>query len=454
MDLHRKSFVSQGIQCFWSHSWRGNCFNKLLTLFVLYNGVPAICSGCFMAILAAILFVLLPEMPGPTRQELRSSPWCLCMGFSSTILLFLLWRPHQPVFFDRICINQKDKKLKMEAILSLSGMLKRSKEMLVLWDSTWTSRLWCLFELAAFMKSKDSNCNTQILTVQPTFIGPCFIAIFVMSFLGMLPITFWIYFFDAQWLMSLAGALFAMCLPPALVASKAFRSYFNSVDLLEHQLRTASLDEAHCSCCDCHHVSARGYQLMCDRMVVKGCVKMWFGSQEAFEKCLHSELLETLSWKLRYGVFTKKYCLAMTMPILWGFMDVFVSWAVNAWWALAVETLFFGLFVWSIWMPLTFEWFVYFARRFGPKGSTCFRDLLRSILVVLLAMPMVIIVTAIYVGHTFLAFNFYSMENRCWVKVWNMLCRCFIWWLYIYIGKVTIDRQRRPTNAWKPTILV
>lgn len=144
----------------------------------------------------------------------------------------------------------------------------------------------------------------------------------------------------------------------------------------------------------------------------------------------------------------------MTMPILWGFMDVFVSWAVNAWWALAVETLFFGLFVWSIWMPLTFEWFVYFARRFGPKGSTCFRDLLRSILVVLLAMPMVIIVTAIYVGHTFLAFNFYSMENRCWVKVWNMLCRCFIWWLYIYIGKVTIDRQRRPTNAWKPTILV
>lgn len=85
--------------------------------------------------------------------------------------------------------------------------------------------------------------------------------------------------------------------------------------------------------------------MICDRVVVKECIKIWFGNQEAFETCLHSEVLDTLSSKLRYGFFTKKYCLAMTMPILWAFMDISASWAAHAWWDFSVEWLLAGLTV-------------------------------------------------------------------------------------------------------------
>ena len=115
-----------------------------------------------------------------------------------TLLLFCFGRPKQEVFFDRICIHPGDEALKLDAIFSLAGILKESKdstkknqktrwtvtesqyhyyktchmcffssqtkrykrfdsiryqEMLVLWDQSWSSRLWCLFELAAFLKS-------------------------------------------------------------------------------------------------------------------------------------------------------------------------------------------------------------------------------------------------------------------------------------------------------------
>ena len=49
------------------------------------------------------------------------------------------------MFLDRICINQANKNMKTEAILSLAGLLRKSDTMLILWDPSWTTRLWCLF---------------------------------------------------------------------------------------------------------------------------------------------------------------------------------------------------------------------------------------------------------------------------------------------------------------------
>lgn len=409
VDLHQQSFVSHRIRRFWSHSWHGDRFKKYLTVLVLYKGTPAIFVGSFMALLPMVLFPLLPDMPGIAGfADMRFSPWSVCIGVTFTILMFLLWKPHQQVFFDQICINQKDRRLKMEAILSLSGLLKRSEEMFVLWDSTWTQRLWCLFELAAFMKSKDSSGSVQILTIRPTFIGPCMTVIFLMSFLAVLPLVF-LRGENMDLMMLTAGAILLACVLPALVASMAFRSYFRSVDVLEDQLRTANLDEARCSCCDCGHVSQDGQSMICDRVVVKECIKIWFGNQEAFETCLHSEVLDTLSSKLRYGFFTKKYCLAMTMPILWAFMDISASWAAHAWWDFSVEWLLAGLTVWFIWIPLTFEWFVYLAHQHRQKASTCCRDLLRSIMVILLAAPMIVILAAIFVGHAVLVSKLWEL---------------------------------------------
>lgn len=43
--------------------------------------------------------------------------------------------------------------------------------MLVLWDPTYVERLWCVFELAAFLKSRESGTATKLF-IRPTILGP------------------------------------------------------------------------------------------------------------------------------------------------------------------------------------------------------------------------------------------------------------------------------------------
>ena len=117
------------------------------------------------------------------------STWCVPSGFLVTTLVMLLWRSQNNIFLDRICISQQDSDLKAQAIFSLAGLLKKSEVMLILWDPTWTERLWCLFELAAFLKSKKVASGKQALIVRPIFFGPISIAIFVFCCAVCIPLT-------------------------------------------------------------------------------------------------------------------------------------------------------------------------------------------------------------------------------------------------------------------------
>ena len=50
-------------------------------------------------------------------------------------------------------------------------------------------RLWCVFELAAFLKSKKMTSGKKTLIVRPLFLGPISIAIFALCFVVGLPLT-------------------------------------------------------------------------------------------------------------------------------------------------------------------------------------------------------------------------------------------------------------------------
>ena len=263
-DFYHKSFKSHKISTFWSHSWHGGYWKKILTLLALYNGPAALFCGFLTAIVMAILFWF-GILPGIDRgwAGLQFSPWCLHSGFVVTIVVMIFWRSPTRVFLDRICISQNDHDLKTQAIFSLAGLLKNSEAMLILWDPTWTEawisfgkstqilvelyflldtngyggflkwwypttmgfptkndhfgvfwgtiifgnthmfqhlfcdignskpkeRLWCLFELAAFLKSKKMTSGKQRLIVKPLFLGPISIAIFSVTFVIGLPLT-------------------------------------------------------------------------------------------------------------------------------------------------------------------------------------------------------------------------------------------------------------------------
>ena len=47
----------------------------------------------------------------------------------------------------------------------------RSDQMLILWDLSWAHRLWCLFEFAAFLKSKQSTSGWWKINICYVFFG-------------------------------------------------------------------------------------------------------------------------------------------------------------------------------------------------------------------------------------------------------------------------------------------
>ena len=139
-DFYHKSFKSHKISTFWSHSWHGGYWKKIVTLLTLYNGPAALFCGFLTASLMAILFCfgILPGIDRGWGPWVPFSPWCLPSGFVVTIVVMISWRSPTKVFLDRLCISQKDDRLKAQAIFSLAGFLKRSDVMLILWDPTWT----------------------------------------------------------------------------------------------------------------------------------------------------------------------------------------------------------------------------------------------------------------------------------------------------------------------------
>eukprot|EP00913_Durusdinium_trenchii_P012719 g11945.t1 len=203
------SHETKDIQQFWSHSWRRSGWSKIFMLAVMHNGFPALCCGTLTAISVSILFHVFSE---PVNEEIGDSlrdSWeqytaALSVGrvaglisnFSAMLvgaLCLAYWRCQKTVFLDMVCIHQKDSALKMAGLVSMGAFLslgptsasKESNSMLVCWDATYNHRLWCLFELAAFLKSRG-NSTARPLVVRPTALGPVALGLFTGLSLGIM----------------------------------------------------------------------------------------------------------------------------------------------------------------------------------------------------------------------------------------------------------------------------
>lgn len=63
-------------------------------------------------------------------------------------------------------------------LVSIGAFLRASDSLVVFWDPSWSRRLWCVFELAAFMHSRKADGRKVKLTIRPTLLlGSCSIAV-------------------------------------------------------------------------------------------------------------------------------------------------------------------------------------------------------------------------------------------------------------------------------------
>ncbi|CAE7426907.1 unnamed protein product [Symbiodinium sp. CCMP2456] len=161
--LYDASSPTDAFDVFLSHTWLTSGWLKALSLLIRF-GWPTLLLGWLIG--AAISFPLcltgiLPQFRG-TRVVLDSEPeipdgyWVLIFSTAGA-LLGLLAFPYLPsrsdrCFLDFVSISQTNERLMQGGIDNIGNFLAATAELRVLWSEPYLTRIWCIFELAAFRK--------------------------------------------------------------------------------------------------------------------------------------------------------------------------------------------------------------------------------------------------------------------------------------------------------------
>ena len=320
---------------------------------MLHNGHASILIGCFVAFGMAVLLGLgiLPGWLRDSTDKGHASIWALGSGFITAAMTFLFWQSQRLVFLDRICISQHDDTLKKESIYSLGGILRQSQKLLVLWDSTWSDRLWCQFEFSAFLSQRTDE---QVLAIRPTFLGPCSCVVFIGISILMVLVTNLPT--ESAHIPMFVFLLVGLICGYFIVAG--LRGYFCMVGALKQKMHSFSFDSSRAACCDRGHVF-NGRQIMCDKQIVNECVSIWFGHQEAFENYVRSKVADNLAAELECGAFTRSWSLSVTIPFLWTACDLFASQIPPGDFELAIGRFLAGFVLWFLCGPILIDYSTY-----------------------------------------------------------------------------------------------
>lgn len=380
--MYNWSMESSTIDEFWSHSWHANYFQKVASLLLYYNSVPAIIAGGLSATLSAkfLLISLGSAVEFQQAYVTRVSHGC---GFIGLLVGLFSWRSRSRVFLDKACIHQTNARLKESGIKSIGGYLRATKTFLLLLDPTYPQRLWCVFEVAAFMHLSEQD--TQRVKVTPVFSGVLCIG--------------WLFVASTSFLVlsieGLPGRIRAcdnVLLAPvsALAASAEIfliaaiaRNYVAQVINLNEQLKTFSLAEARCFCCSVNHVAPETNQrIRCDRQLVEDVIERWFPQAGSFE---HFVRLNVRKRVCQHKVFPYTYAVLASSGYSWGLFALavwqnYTGAMFNS--VRSLETCFGNMFLRG---PIVLQMFVSMAKVMQQLPSGRFRGVLSTILVGLFA---------------------------------------------------------------------
>ena len=183
---------------------------------------------------------MLPEWRG-TLWTYWNCQWCTIFGILAHYLTLLLCPRQARVFLDIACIDQRSEDDKIAGLVSMGAVLKSSKSMVVLWCPSYVTRLWCIFELSAFLhsqKTQDLKHRRANLKVCPPMLGPTLMVTHVsLSVTAMIYLSLRGSFGDSTVFIGGAVAIPLFCL-----TFYSARAYFRSIDVLEGEVRNLSIE--------------------------------------------------------------------------------------------------------------------------------------------------------------------------------------------------------------------
>ncbi|CAK0809387.1 unnamed protein product [Prorocentrum cordatum] len=181
-----------------------------------------------------------------------------------------------------MCISQSDPEQKKRGVLSIGGFLRRSDLMLMLCTPRYFSRMWCAFEMAAWMRLKNVGSIIFLPPSHAKFTGLFFSIVLLTHFC----------IYIGTWLPRVPtiplALLVANCAPLPLTyfARQVMRELLSMPDLL----REHDVSKTQCFCCSHRHVDpATGFALLCDREIVYEAIDGWYGITPASSQQLAAE---------------------------------------------------------------------------------------------------------------------------------------------------------------------
>jgi hypothetical protein len=223
-----------------------------------------------------------------------------CLVFVLVLLLGQLFPLSSSLcFLDKCCIHQLDVLKKKRALQQIGTIISKSDYLLILWQPEYFTRLWCVYELAAFVHARKGNGERVLLRPLKLLVFVVVLCLFHgvvgIASISLLPLTVaaewhvnWILQvvppqsqYSYLWLAFFIGFFLVYLLPSAFVWK------FCKWHMRDRRALIQQLLEFRVATAECHEAK--------DKEFIEGDIVLWFGSKQSFEEYVHVALAKQVS---------------------------------------------------------------------------------------------------------------------------------------------------------------
>ncbi|CAE7456092.1 unnamed protein product [Symbiodinium sp. CCMP2592] len=160
------------------------------------------------------------------------------------------------------------------------------------------------------------------------------------------------------------------------LAASYLREHYRNTEIMLKQLADFTVQGAHCHCCiDEESCTAE----VCDRAVIARCIRIWYGSVEAFEATVRTHVRHMLYRQLGGLLFPYRWQVIGALPLFWGFADLIAARGRGGNWKVAGMLCLASLTWCFLLIPLVFQVALILARHFRREQSSVWQDRLKSV---------------------------------------------------------------------------
>ncbi|CAE7194795.1 unnamed protein product [Symbiodinium microadriaticum] len=283
--------LSQKVQyfdVFVSHTWHTPGWHKTLALSFQCGWRSTLGLWC-VAETASMLLCLVDVLPMPLvfqanvtgfTDDCPMGLWvwtfgalAICFGLLLTPYVPEVCSPSEVGFIDVASIHQQDRALMERGVYGIGGFLRVSSELRILWSGPYLSRLWCIFELAAYRKVNPDG----IIRFRPLFVERTASVLLVSC----LSFGFFVLGRSGSGSQVMLYIAYAWTFITNWIAVAVLRSNYREKHQLLRELQQFDLNKVSC-------------RQEFDRQFIHAAISKWYGSKEDFTQFVRQELRRDL----------------------------------------------------------------------------------------------------------------------------------------------------------------